>query len=75
MFHAYAAAVVALVVSGLVAAFQQHALLADRAAPTHRSRRIDWVRVGIVVAILLAAIAANVAVNLRYASNWSGTSR
>ncbi len=66
VLHAYAAAVVALVVSGLVAAFQQHALFADHAAPTHRPPIIDWTRVGIVVAILVAAILANVVINIRY---------
>ena len=67
VFHAYAAAVVALVVSGLVAAFQQHGY-SPIMPTTHDKPKIDWVRVGIVGAILLAAIAANIALNLRYAS-------
>ena len=65
VLHAYAAAVVALFISGLAAAFQQHSyspiLRADDAPPA-----IDWTRVGIVVAILVAAIVANVFINIRY---------
>jgi Na+/H+ antiporter NhaD/arsenite permease-like protein len=64
---AYVAAVVALAVSGLVAAFQQHAY-SPIMATTHHKPKIDWVRVGIVVAMLAAAIAANVLLNLRYAA-------
>ena len=59
------AAVVALFVSGLVAAFQQH-----KHSPIIRTADrppiIDWTRVGIVVAILAAAILANVVINIRY---------
>ena len=65
VFHAYAAAVVALVVSGLVAAFQQHAYAPIMPTTQHKPK-IDWVRVGIVVAMLVAAIAANVVINIRY---------
>jgi Na+/H+ antiporter NhaD/arsenite permease-like protein len=63
VFHAYAAAVVALVISGLVAARQQHkhAPIANDAPP---GVRVDWARLGIVFFILLAAIAANVVANL-----------
>jgi Na+/H+ antiporter NhaD/arsenite permease-like protein len=63
VFHAYAAAVVALVISGLVAARQQHkhAPIAKDAPP---GVRVDWARLGIVFFILLAAIAANVVANL-----------
>ena len=65
VFHAYAAAVVALFISGLIAAFQQHShspILRGVESPP----AIDWVRVGIVVAILVAAIVANVFINIRY---------
>ena len=65
VFHAYAAAVVALFVSGLAAAFQQH-----KHSPIIRTADrppiIDWMRVAIVVAILVAAILANVVINIRY---------
>ena len=65
VFHAYAGAVVALFVSGLVAAFQQH-----NHSPIIRTADrppiIDWMRVAIVVAILVAAILANVVINIRY---------
>ena len=63
--EAYIAAGVAVVIFGKPAALQQ-----QRHSPIlkHEKRglKIDWVRVGVVVAILLAAIAANVVVNLRY---------
>ena len=57
VLHAYAAAVVALAVSGLVAAFQQHAYSPIMADDCTGAPHIDWMRVGIVVAILAAAIA------------------
>ena len=64
VLHAYSAAIVALFVSGLIAAFQQH-----RHSPIMKDVRhqpdLDWVRLGIVIAMLAAAIAANVAINLR----------
>jgi Na+/H+ antiporter NhaD/arsenite permease-like protein len=63
VLHAYAAAVVALVVSGVPAAIQQ-----QRHAPmvrvTLEAVTIDWIRVLIVVFILASAIAVNVSVNL-----------
>jgi Na+/H+ antiporter NhaD/arsenite permease-like protein len=65
VLDAYVAASVALVVSGIVAAKQQHAyapITKDAAA----SVAVDWVRVGIVAFILLAAILANVVANLRF---------
>jgi Na+/H+ antiporter NhaD/arsenite permease-like protein len=65
VLDAYIAASVALVVSGIVAAKQQHAF-----APIVRDAtagvRVDWPRVGIVGCILVAAIAANVVANLRF---------
>jgi Na+/H+ antiporter NhaD/arsenite permease-like protein len=65
VFRAYVAAVVALVASGLVGATQQqrHATM-DRASLSNIT--IDWPRLGIVAAILVAAVAANVAVNMRF---------
>jgi Na+/H+ antiporter NhaD/arsenite permease-like protein len=63
--EAFIAASVALVVFGIPAAFQQ-----QRYSPiikdTMRSMHIDWVRVGIVAAILAAAITANVAINMKF---------
>jgi Na+/H+ antiporter NhaD/arsenite permease-like protein len=64
VFDAYVAAVVALVVCGIPAALQQHRhspIMKDEAAGTH----VDWARVGIVALILVAAIGANVAMNLK----------
>ncbi len=63
--HAYAAAGVALVVSGLVAARQQHAH-APITKDTPPGVRVDWARVGIVAFILVAAIVANVVANLAF---------
>ncbi|MBI2752588.1 MAG: citrate transporter [Betaproteobacteria bacterium] len=63
--HAYAAASVALVLSGIVAARQQHAY-----APITKDAPagifVDWARVGIVVFILVSAIVANVVANLAF---------
>ena len=65
VLHAFVAALVALLVSGLVAAKQQ-----QRYSPimksVHHQPHIDWTRVGIVLAMLIAAIGANVVVNLRF---------
>ena len=66
VFHAYVAAVPALVVSGLIAARQQHALSPILASVRHEPK-LDWARVGIVAAILFSAIAANVSLNF-----WTG---
>ena len=65
VFDAYVAAVVALVVSGIVAAKQQHAyapITKDAAAGI----AVDWARLGIVAWILVAAILANVIANLGF---------
>jgi Na+/H+ antiporter NhaD/arsenite permease-like protein len=63
VLHAYAAAGVALVVSGIPAAMQQH-----RHSPIVKDAkvegRVDWVRVGIVAFILVSAIGANVIMNV-----------
>jgi Na+/H+ antiporter NhaD/arsenite permease-like protein len=65
VLEAYVAATVALVILGIPAAKQQHAYspMIERA---HERVHVDWVRVGIVALILACAIAANVALNLRY---------
>jgi Na+/H+ antiporter NhaD/arsenite permease-like protein len=65
VLDAYVAAFVALFVSGLVAARQQHAY-APIVRDAARGVAVDWTRVGIVAAILVAAIAANVIANLRF---------
>jgi hypothetical protein len=65
VFHAYAAAAAALVVCGFPAALQQQAHAPMRKASQHHTA-IDWTRVAIVAAILVAAIAANVIANVEY---------
>jgi Na+/H+ antiporter NhaD/arsenite permease-like protein len=65
VFHAYAAAVVALVVTGIPAALQQHGY-SPIVRHVREGVRIDWARVGIVLLILVAAIAVNVTVNVRF---------
>jgi Na+/H+ antiporter NhaD/arsenite permease-like protein len=64
--EAFVAASVALVIFGIPAAFQQ-----QRYSPIGKdatsSVRVDWSRVGIVAAILAAAIAANVTINMKFA--------
>ena len=65
VLHAYVAASVALVITGIVAARQQ-----QRYSPIlrheHHYVRVDWPRLGIVALILAAAITANVVVNVDY---------
>jgi Na+/H+ antiporter NhaD/arsenite permease-like protein len=65
VLDAYIAAAAAMLFVGVFAAKQQHAyspIMND--AP--RGTRVDWPRVGIVAAILAAAIAANVVANLHF---------
>ncbi len=65
VLHAYAAAGVALVLSGIVAARQQHALAPiTKDAPA--GVKVDWPRVGIVAFILVTAIVANVVANVTF---------
>jgi Na+/H+ antiporter NhaD/arsenite permease-like protein len=68
VLHAYAAALAALVVSGVPAALQQqkHAPLT---AVTAEAVAIDWVRVFIVVLILATAITVNVTINMYFPEN------
>jgi Na+/H+ antiporter NhaD/arsenite permease-like protein len=65
VLDAYIAAAVALVVCGIPAAMQQH-----RYAPITKDApagiAVDWLRVGIVAFILVAAILANVVANLKF---------
>jgi Na+/H+ antiporter NhaD/arsenite permease-like protein len=65
VLEAFIASSVALVVFGIPAAFQQ-----QRYSPIVKdatsSVRVDWIRVGIVAAILSAAIAANVTINMKF---------
>jgi Na+/H+ antiporter NhaD/arsenite permease-like protein len=63
--EAYVAAVVALVITGYFGAKQQHAY-SPILKNTHAHTHVDWTRVGIVAAILVAAIAVNVLVNTRF---------
>ena len=67
VLHAYAAAVPALLVCGIIAAHQQHKY-APIAKDGLRASPFDWPRIGVVLFTLLAVIAANVATNLRFPS-------
>ena len=65
VLHAYVAAVVAVIIVGVVASKQQQAyspIIKDAKI----SHRIDWARVAIVFWILAVAIIANVLINTRY---------
>jgi Na+/H+ antiporter NhaD/arsenite permease-like protein len=65
VLDAYIAAAAAMLFVGVFAARQQHAyspIMRDAPRGTH----VDWPRVGIVAAILVAAIAANVVANLHF---------
>jgi Na+/H+ antiporter NhaD/arsenite permease-like protein len=63
--HAYAAALPALLIFGVIAAKQQH-----RYAPIQKNveidARVDWAYVFIVVAILVGAMATNIVMNTHY---------
>jgi Na+/H+ antiporter NhaD/arsenite permease-like protein len=65
VLDAYVAAAVALLVCGIPAARQQH-----RHSPIIKDarvdHRVDWVRIGIVAAILASAVGASVATNLLF---------
>src|SRR6478752_2135461 len=65
VLEAFVAAGVALAVFGVPAALQQHRYSPIVKQPP-RDLQIEWVRLGIVVAILLVAIGANVIANLRF---------
>ena len=65
VLDAYVAAIVALAISGYVAARQQHAyapILKDEVG----HHEVDWARLGIVGVILASAILANVVANLKF---------
>src|SRR5437762_13331785 len=65
VFEAIIAATVALLVFGIPAAIKQH-----RHSPilkrAHERVHIDWMRIGIVAMILVAAVAANITVNTKF---------
>jgi Na+/H+ antiporter NhaD/arsenite permease-like protein len=67
VLHAYVAAGVALVITAYFAARQQHAY-SPMIKHAHEHTHIDWVRVGIVLLILVAAIVANVITNIHFSS-------
>jgi Na+/H+ antiporter NhaD/arsenite permease-like protein len=66
VFHAYAAAIIALVVFGIPAAIQQ-----QRYSPilkhAHAHTHVDWKRLYIVITILVAAMGTNIYVNAFHA--------
>ncbi|MDP2834101.1 MAG: citrate transporter [Pseudomonadota bacterium] len=65
VFHAYAAAIPALLIFGVIAAKQQHQFAPiQKNAGSHA--RIDWAYVLIVVLILVGAMATNIVVNTHY---------
>lgn len=65
VLHAYVGAAVAVTIFGIPASMlqQKHSPILKGA---HAHTHVDWTRVGIVVLILVAAIATNVVVNLRF---------
>ncbi len=65
VLEAYIAASVALVVCGIPASIQQQAYSPIQ-VDVSPDARIDWVRVGVVLFILAAAVFVNVFVNLRH---------
>ncbi len=65
VMEAFTASGVAVAIFGVIAARQQHAY-SPILKHVPRGTHLDWVRVGIVGFILLAAVAANVGANLYY---------
>lgn len=65
VLDAYAAAGVALLITGVIAAKQQHAY-SPILKSSHEHTRVDWGRIFIVGLILSFAIVANVVVNLEF---------
>jgi len=65
VLHAYAAAIPALLVFGVIAAKQQagYAPIQKDASP---DARVDWLRIAVVGFILVAAIATNITVNTHF---------
>jgi hypothetical protein len=65
VIEAFVGAVVALLIFGIPASFQQHRhspIVKDQAQSVH----VDWTRAGIVGLVLVAAIGTNVVVNVRF---------
>jgi Na+/H+ antiporter NhaD/arsenite permease-like protein len=67
VLEAYIGSGVALVVFGIPAALQQHGYQPIQ-RDANRKVHIDWVRLGIVIFILVAAIAMNVLINTRFSA-------
>jgi Na+/H+ antiporter NhaD/arsenite permease-like protein len=65
VFHAYAAAGVAVCITAYVAAKQQHGY-SPMIKGSHAHTKVDWTRVGIVGLILLFAIVTNIVVNIKF---------
>ncbi|MFZ2855850.1 MAG: citrate transporter [Rhodocyclaceae bacterium] len=65
VFHAYAAAVVALLITAYFAARQQHAY-SPMIKGGHEHAKVDWGRLFIVMLMLLFAIGANITVNVKF---------
>ncbi|MBK7684728.1 MAG: citrate transporter [Rhodocyclaceae bacterium] len=65
VLDAYVAAVVALLIVGVIAAKQQHAY-SPIIKNTHIHTQVDWPRIAIVALILFAAMATNIMVNTRF---------
>ena len=65
VFEAIIASTVALAISGVIAAKQQHAY-SPILKHAHQHTKVDWARVGIVLLILAFAITANVLMNTRF---------
>jgi len=62
VFHAYVAAIVALIVFGIPAALQQHRF-SPIVCDVPAGSQIDWPRIGIVAWILIAAVTTNIVMN------------
>ncbi|NGZ29325.1 MAG: citrate transporter [Magnetococcales bacterium] len=66
VLHAYAAAVVAIVVCGIPAALQQHAYSPITSGEEAANAKVDGARVAIVGFILVMAISVNLVINIKF---------
>lgn len=67
VFVAFIPAVVALMISGIIAAKQQHAY-SPILRSTHLHTHIDWGRIFVVILILIFAVVTNLIINLYFAT-------
>lgn len=66
VLYAFFPAITALVISGIIAARQQHAY-SPMLKSVHQHTHVDWYRIFIVTMMLIAAVCTNIVINLYFA--------